>query len=130
GAPHLGLTIHQRMTGFEETQMRFIEASRVLATVVVLAACAPAAAINCYMIVDRNNDVIYQDTIAPIDLSDEGAAAREALRRQGQQLIALDVERCPAIDRARVAGKGGPATVEEIVAGMRSAVPFGTAAGG
>ena len=52
---------------------------------------------------------------------------RNGMRARGEQLIALDTDRCPVIERARVAGKGGPASVDEIVAGMRSAMPFGSA---
>lgn len=107
--------------------MRFIEISRALAALAV-AVSAPAAAFNCYMLVDRNNEVIYQGTESPVDLSDDGAPARDALRARGQQLIAMDTERCPAIDRARITSAGGPATVEEIVSAMRPAVSFGTAA--
>src|SRR5579864_71169 len=110
--------------------MRFITASRALAAAAIIIAAAPAAAGNCYVIVDRSNEVIYQGTTPPIDLSDEAAAERDALRQHGQQLIAMDSERCPAIDRAQVAGKGGPASVDEIVAGMRSVVPSGAGASG
>jgi hypothetical protein len=105
--------------------MRLIHAARALAAATVIAAAAPAAGVNCYVIVDRSNEVVYQDITSPVDLSDEGAAARDAMRQRGQQLITMNSERCPAIDRARIAGAGGPATVDEIVAGMRSAVPFG-----
>jgi hypothetical protein len=108
--------------------MRFIIVSRALAAAaIIIGIAAPAAASNCYVIVDRSNEVIYQGTAPPIDLSDEGASERDALRQRGQQLITLDSERCPAIDRAQIAGKGAPASVEEIVAGMRSVVPSGTA---
>lgn len=110
--------------------MRFITASRALAAAAIIVAAAPAVAGNCYVIVDRSNEVIYQGTTPPIDLSDEAATERDALRQHGQQLIAMDSERCPAIDRAQVAGKGGPASVDEIVAGMRSVVPSGAAASG
>lgn len=109
--------------------MRFKASARALAVAAIIGAAAPAAATNCYIIVDRSNEVIYQDTTSPIDLSDQGTAARDALRGRGQQLITMDSERCPVIDRARIAGNGGPASVEEIVAGMRSAIPFGTPAG-
>src|SRR6185437_471374 len=103
--------------------MRFIIVSRALAAAAIIGITAPAAASNCYVIVDRSNEVIYQGTAPPIDLSDEGASERDALRQRGQQLITMDSERCPAIDRAQIAGKGAP----EIVAGMRSVVPSGTA---
>ena len=103
--------------------MRFNMVTRALAAAAVIGAAAPAAAINCYAIVDRSNEVIYQGTTPPIDLSDEAVAQRDALRQRGQQLIAMDSDRCPAIDRMQIAGIGAPASVEEIVAGMRSAVP-------
>jgi hypothetical protein len=114
---------------FEEIPMRFVVAAHALAATII-AASAPAAATNCYVIVDRGNEVVYQDVTSPIDLSDEGSAARDALRRRGEQLVAMDTDRCPAIDRARLAGRSGPASVEEIVAGMRPAVPFGAGAAG
>ena len=107
--------------------MRFVHPARILALVALASAAAPAAAFECYAIVDRSNEVVYQDFAPPIDMSADGAAARDALRARGQQLIVMDTPRCPAIDRLQVAGKGGPATVEEIVAGMRPAVPFGSA---
>lgn len=108
--------------------MRFINMSSAFAALVMVAASAPAAAVNCYLLVDRSNDVVYQGTVSPVDLSDDGAPARDAMRARGQQLIAMDADRCPSIDRARITGQGGPATVEEIVSGMRPAVSFGTAA--
>ncbi len=104
--------------------MRFTDVSRALAAAAIIGAATPAAAFNCYLIVDRANEVIYQGVTSPIDLSDDGTAARDALRGRGQQLIAMDAERCPEIDRGRIGG-GATASVEEIVAGMRSAVPFG-----
>jgi hypothetical protein len=113
---------------FTGDPMRLAYVAAALALAMLAGAAAPAAAFNCYAIVDRTNEVIYQDTLPPIDLSDEGDAARNALRAKGQQLITMNTDRCPAIDRARIAGNGGSATVEEIVAGMRPAIPYGTAA--
>ena len=100
-------------------------APSVVLALLALAAAAPASAYECYVIVDRNNEVVYQDVTPPIDLSSEGAASRDAIRARGQQLITLDTRSCPAIDRGHLTGKGGPATVEEIVSGMRPAVPYG-----
>ncbi len=104
--------------------------SCAIAAATIIATSAPAAAFNCYLIVDRTNEVVYQDRFAPVDLSDDGAPARDAIRARGQQLIVMDTEYCPAIDRARVTGQGGPASVEEIVAGMRSAARTASAAAG
>ena len=103
---------------------RWAVATASVATAVL---AAPAAASVCYALVDRTNEVTYQGTLPPVDLSDEGVAAREALRAQGQQLIAMDTERCPPIDRGRNGAKNSAATVEEIVAGMRSTTPYGSA---
>ncbi|HKU84794.1 MAG TPA: hypothetical protein VJV77_00485 [Casimicrobiaceae bacterium] len=99
-----------------------------VAAAVLVVISTPATAFNCYAIVDRGNEVIYQGALSPVDLSDDGAPARDALRARGQQLIAMDTDNCPAIDRINLATRGGPATVEEIVAGMRSATPYGTGA--
>ena len=107
-----------------------MRASRLPFAIVAIAAGLaglPAHASNCYVVVDRNNEVTYQGALPPVDLSDEGAAARNSLRSQGQQLIAMDTENCPAINRGHAGGKSGPASVEEIVAGMRSAA-YGTGA--
>ena len=105
------------------SHIRFAVAAAALALV-----STSAGAFNCYLIVDRSNEVIYQGALSPVDLSPDGAPAREAMRARGQQLIAMDTDHCPAIDRVNLTTRGGPATVEEIVAGMRSATPYGTGA--
>ena len=108
--------------------MRGSRISWAVAAAALVVVSTPAAAANCYAIVDRSNEVVYQGALSPVDLSDAGAAARDAMRARGQQLIAMDTDNCPAIDRVNLATRGGPATVEEIVAGMRSTVPSGTGA--
>jgi hypothetical protein len=92
----------------------------------LLIASLPAAAFNCYLIVDKGNEVTYQGGFPPIDLSDDGMDARNAMRIRGDQLIVMDTDTCPPIDRGRTTSARGPASVEEIVAGMRSAVPYGS----
>ena len=46
-----------------------------LAAALLLAAAAPgpAAALTCYFLIDRNDNVVYRDTYPPVDLS-AGAA--------------------------------------------------------
>jgi hypothetical protein len=107
--------------------MRISRVARTAASLAPTKRAAPATASVGYALVDRANEVTYQGSLPPVDLSDEGVAAREALRAQGQQLIAMDTERCPPIDRGRNGAKSSTATVEEIVAGMRSAMPYGSA---
>ena len=105
--------------------MRGSRISWAVAVATLVVVSTPAAAFNCYAIVDRGNEVIYQGALSPVDLSDDGAPARDAMRARGQQLIAMDTDNGPAIDRVNLATRGGPATVEEIVAGMRSTTPYG-----
>ncbi len=100
--------------------LRFATAS------VLLLAAAPAVAFDCYAIVDQHDQVVYQSTQSPLDLSDAGAAARDDLRARGDQLIAMNAETCPAVDTRHIAGGTGSATVDEIVAGMRPALGYGS----
>jgi len=99
--------------------MRGSRISWAAAAAALVVVSTPAAAFNCYAIVDRSNEVIYQGALSPVDLSEDGAPARDALRARGQQLIAMDTDNCPAIDRINLATRGGPATVDEIVASPR-----------
>lgn len=58
---------------------------------------APASAVTCYRIIDRNDNVVYQDIYPPVDLSDDGAAERKVLRSRGEHLIAMEADRCPLL---------------------------------
>src|SRR5690242_2649376 len=75
---------------------------RQAAGIAALALAVPAVAAECYVIVDRSNEVVYQGLTSPVDLSDAGKAARDAMRTRGEQLIALNTENCPPIDKARI----------------------------
>lgn len=116
--------------------MAYLHTWRWAATASLLLAAGPAAALNCYIVVDRANHVVYQNLQSPVDLSDKGTPARDAMRARGDQLIAMDSDDCPSIDTRHLASGDKPATVDEIVAGMRPAlrsgsrVNPGTAAGG
>jgi hypothetical protein len=85
-----------------------------------------AAALNCYVILDRNDAVLYQDTLPPVDMSEGGAAARSDMRQRGQYLMMMDSDRCPRLVVA-TGPASGPAAVEDIVSGMRT---YGGASGG
>ena len=90
-----------------------------------------AAAVNCYEIIDRNDNVVYRGTLPPIDLSDQGKAEREALRQRGQQLIAMDVDRCIGIEYFTGAAGSTNLTVDQIVGGIPTrGSPAATAPGG
>jgi hypothetical protein len=109
--------------------MRFDLVLRTAAAVTAIATALPALAAECYLIIDRSNEVVYQGLTSPVDLSVDGKAARDALRARGEQLVAMDTDHCPPIDRARITGNGKPASVEEIVAGMRPALAYGRTGG-
>jgi hypothetical protein len=97
--------------------------------VAALAAPTAASALTCYMLLDRNDNVIYRDTYPPVDLSDQGAAEREAMRRRGEHLIAMESDRCPALEF--VFGNAGSTNlnVDQIVGGMPAPGTGGTRAG-
>jgi hypothetical protein len=86
-------------------------------------ACAAAAlvapivqAVTCDIVLDRNNNVIYQDTTPPVDMSERGAAAREKMRQRGELLMIIESDQCPRLVYAPVTGA---ASVDAIVAEMR-----------
>jgi hypothetical protein len=74
-------------------------------TVCAAAALAPAASgMTCYLVLDRNDNVIYQDIFPPLDLSDAGDAERKAMRARNEHMIAMETDRCPRLEL--VAGQG------------------------
>lgn len=76
------------------------------------------AASPCYVVLDHSNNVIYQSIRPPVDMSAQGAAARDAIRRRGQFMEVFESQNC--VERISRAGSGnGEASVEEIVAGVK-----------
>jgi hypothetical protein len=68
--------------------------SIALAGVLLAVAAGAADAYTCYVVLDAKETVIYRDTRPPVDLSDRGAAERDALRKKGNYLLAMETERC------------------------------------
>ena len=65
----------------------------------VLALCAAdARAITCYVVLDRTDNVVYRDVYPPVDLSESGAAEREAMRRRGEYMLFMEVDTCPRLE--------------------------------
>jgi len=87
--------------------------------VTFLLAAGPAQALVCYVVYDRNNNAIFQDTHSPVDLSDKGLAAREAMNQRGEHLQWAEADKCPAI--VFFTGSGGTTdfNVDEIVTDSR-----------
>lgn len=82
------------------------------------AGALPAAAATCYEVIDRSDAVVFRGLATPVDLSDAGAAAREAMRSRGESLVIFDTDNCRVVART-VASGGKPLSVEEIVAGYQ-----------
>jgi hypothetical protein len=114
----------------QETTMR----SRLIELVFVCAACvaatSPARAVICYVIYDRGENVIYQSTYPPLDMSNAGYDQREALRTRGEHLTFGDVDRCPTV--VFLTGSGGTRDlrVDDVVAGMPARTMLGATASG
>lgn len=106
--------------------------SLVTFVLVLVAAVASSAvnAVTCYTLLDRSDRVVYQNAEPPVDMSDQGAAARDGLRRRNEYLMVSDFATCPPV--AGVPGSTGyhPATVDEIVAEMRGYLSYGVSGGG
>jgi hypothetical protein len=95
--------------------------------IVAALGCSAASASTCYIILDRSDTVVYRDVIPPVDLSDRGNAARAAMRRRGEFLLMMESDQCSSFVATSDASGAGGASVEDIVAGLRS---YPGAAGG
>jgi hypothetical protein len=91
-----------------------------LAAALLLAAAAPgsAGALTCYFVIDRNDNVIYRDTLPPVDLSDQGAAERDRMRRRGEHLVSMESDRCPALEFFTGNAGSSALNVDQVVAGV------------
>lgn len=99
--------------------MHPIRVVMLVSGVALSCAAASAGALTCYIVLDRNDNVVYRDTSSPVDLSDRGAAERAGLRVRGDFLLVIEADQCLRfIATTGKAGSGG-ATVEEIVAELR-----------
>jgi hypothetical protein len=91
-------------------------------------AAGSAGAMQCYTVLDRSDNVVYRGTVPPIDLSERGDAEREAMRKRGQHLIAMDADRCPGVEFFTGSAGSANLSVDQIVGGitpMRGLSPAG-----
>jgi hypothetical protein len=100
-----------------------------LAIVAALSCSATAYALTCHIVLDRGDTVIYRDTVPPVDLSERGRAARAAMRQRGEFLLMIEADQCSRFVATTGAAGAGGATVEEIVAGLRSYQVAGSGGG-
>lgn len=93
----------------------------ILAAAIAATAMLPAtaSAITCYTVLDRSDATIYQDVQPPFDLSEGGGSAREAMRGRHEFMTISETDRCPQIAAPVGATGYRPATVDEIVSGIR-----------
>jgi hypothetical protein len=100
----------------------------ILAAALAAAAAFPGAAnaIMCYTVLDRSDNTIYQDTQPPIDMSEQGAAERNAMRARREYLTVSDTDRCPLVTAPPGTTGYQPASVESIVSGIREYATAGS----
>jgi hypothetical protein len=83
---------------------------------------SPAQA-TCYTVFDRGENVIYRESLPPVDMSAAGAAEREAMRKRGEYLMFVETDRCVSL--SFVTGPGGVAGIsfDEPPAGVPAGMP-------
>jgi len=99
------------------------------AIVAAFSCSATAHALTCHIVLDRADAVVYRDTVPPVDLSERGRAARAAMRQRGEFLLMIEADQCSRFVATTGAAGAGGATVEEIVAGLRSYQVAGSGGG-
>ena len=93
-----------------------------VAVAVLMVSPGAANAFTCYLVYDASDNIVYRDSVTPVDLSDRGAAARDALRQRGELLMIIDTDRCPRIAVSFGATGAHAAPADEYVAGIRPVV--------
>jgi hypothetical protein len=68
-----------------------------LAGAALVVAAVSAEASTCYVILDAKEAIVYRAPMAPVDMSDRGTAARDALRQKGNYLMFMETDRCAPI---------------------------------
>ena len=95
----------------------------IAAGLIALGAAGLAMAAPCYLILDRNDAVIYRDTQPPFDLStDNNSAERKALRQRGQHLLVAEFDRCDAVGYISPTTGSTQASVDDIVMLLRPTI--------
>jgi len=91
----------------------------IAATAAFAGAVVPVAAMQCYTVLDRSDNVVYRGTVPPLDLSERGDPEREAMRQHGQHLIAMDADRCPGVEFFTGTAGTSNLSVDQIVGGIK-----------
>ena len=104
------------------TAVRRLPVLLTIAAALALSAGAADAA-TCYVLFDRFDNVVYRSTVSPIDLSDQGAAARAALRQRGEYLLVMDSDRCAPVTFVFGAAGSKTLSLDETVGGFPAEHP-------
>ena len=91
----------------------------IAAVIVILAIPGAAAARTCYTLLDRNDNVVYRDTFPPVDLRDQGEAARTQLRERGEYLLISEDERCQQVTFISGPGGSNALSVDDFLGGLQ-----------
>ena len=84
----------------------------------LVSAAADVSAMTCYIKYDRNDNVVYRDSLPPVDMSDRGAAARDAMRKRGECRVFMETDECPGVIFNLGAGLSGSISVDEKCIGL------------
>jgi len=87
-----------------------------------LCSAQSASAITCYLILDRNDAVVYRDSTPPFDLSETQSPQRTALRQRGHHLMIAEFDNCYSVGYVTTTSGGGTVSVDEIVMQLRPAI--------
>jgi hypothetical protein len=98
--------------------MRPLICGLLLASSSLVLSAGSVQAITCYVVYDRNDNISYQGSRSPVDLSDRGGAEREEMRRRGEHMIIMEADRCPPIVFFTGSGGSSALRIDEIVGGM------------
>ncbi len=93
-----------------------------LVTATFLAIAGPAVAVPCFLVIDKNDVVIYRDVMPPFDLGPAQSPERAALRQRGQLLLFAEFENCRPVGYISATTGQTTATVDEIVMQLKPAI--------
>ena len=99
--------------------MNRTRSAAVAAGAIVILLAGAASARTCYTLFDRNNNVVYRDAFSPVDLSDQGEAARAQLRQRGEYLLISEEERCQQVTFIAGPGETTALSVDGFLVGLQ-----------
>lgn len=94
----------------------------LVACAIGIGAAGTATASTCYVVLDRDEAVIYRDVVPPFDLSDGKSPERTALRKRGEHLLIADFDKCEPAGFISPTTGGTTASVEDIVTQLKPAI--------